>query len=367
MNQAKPFCRISNKQQGMKAGGHLREQFRENIRGQLRGKVTISKMGHAPHTGARYDRGPEPDYITPHGLKERRPPDLYYEAKKETLIMLYRHTLLTAEQLAISLNYKPKTIYNISCELKEKGLIRTIPLPFLKRNHVGYTLTAFGARAGASLAGDETVFRAKAWEAGPVQIEHFFGTNAFITDVIRHSISHAEEGMLEWLDPRSAAERYVQSKKTGKAAAPVKPDGFGMYLFPDRGRLAFHLEYDTGTETLWRLKDKLFHYGTLLPTIWPKVEAVQVLFVTKIESRPKTIIDIWEALMKGTFKNDRLPSVWAISEKDWKQKGVGGTLWLGSGGQRLRLKDMQLLPTLADPLDPLLGKQPRELPPKTRR
>ena len=140
-----------------------------------------------------------------------------------------------------------------------------------------------------------------------------------------------------------------------------------MYVFPGDGRLAFHLEYDTGTETLWRLKDKLFHYGTLLPTIWPKVEAVQVLFVTKIESRPKTIVDIWEALMKGTFNNDRLPGVWAISEREWKQKSVDGTLWLGSGGRRLRLKEMPLLPLLADPLDPLLGKQPRELPPITRR
>lgn len=292
---------------------------------------------------------------------------MYYEAKKETLILLYRHTLLTAEQLAISLHYKPKTIYNIACELKEKGLIRTIPLPFLKRNHVGYTLTAFGARAGASLTGDETVFRAKAWEAGPVQIEHFFGTNAFFTEMIRHSLQQTQEGMLEWLDPRSAAERYVQSKPTGKATAPVKPDGFGMYVFPDCGRLAFHLEYDTGTETLWRLKDKLLHYGTLLPAIWPKVEAVHVLFVTKIESRPKTIIDMWEVLRKGTFNNDRLPSVWAISEKEWNRNGIEGTLWLGSGGQRPRLKDMPLLPLLGDQIDPLLGKQPRDLPPITRR
>lgn len=291
---------------------------------------------------------------------------MYYEAKKETLILLYQHTLLTAEQIAVSLHYKPKTIYNIACELKEKGLIRSLPLPFLKRNHVGYTLTSFGARGAASLVGDETVFRAKAWEAGPMQIEHFYGTNAFFTDLIRHSLLYTKEGMLEWLDPRSAAERYVQRKNTGKGTAPVKPDGFGMYLFPGCGRLAFHLEYDTGTETLWRLKDKLFQYGILLPTIWPKVEAVHVFFVTKVESRPKTIVDIWEALMKGTFNQDRLPCVWAISENEWNRNGVEGSLWLGSNGQSLHLKEMPLLSLLADPLDPLLGKQPRALPPITR-
>ncbi|WP_144938190.1 replication-relaxation family protein [Paenibacillus sp. 32O-W] len=288
---------------------------------------------------------------------------MYYEAKKETQVMLYRHTLLTAEQLALSLNYKPKTIYNIVCEMKETGVIRPIRLPFLKRNHVGYTLTAKGARGVAGLVGDETVYRAKAWETGPVQIEHFYGTNAFFTDLIRHSLSRAEEGMIEWLDPRSAAERYVQTKPSGKAAAPVKPDGFGMYRFPDHGRLAFHLEYDTGTETLWRLKDKMVHYGTLLPKIWPKVEAVHVLFVTKIESRPKTLIDIWDALRKGTFSHDRLPNVWTISESEWKHNGPGAAKWLGSGGQRRSLEEMPLLPIQTDHAGLLLGKQPREQPP----
>lgn len=288
---------------------------------------------------------------------------MYYEAKKETLVMLYRHTLLTAEQLGISLHYRPKTMHNIMSQLRPEGLVRSVPLPFLKRNHVGYTLTVKGARGAAGLASDETVFRAKAWEAGPVQIEHFYGTNAFFTELIRASLPHADEGLIEWLDPRSAAERYVQTKPSGKKSAPVKPDGFGMYRFPGIGRLAFHLEYDTGTETMWRLKEKMLHYGLLLPAVWAKVDAVQVLFVTKIESRPRALIEIWEALQKGTFRYARLPNVWAIAEREWQRHGAEEARWLGSGGQRVRLRDMPLLPPLADTPGPLWGKQPRDRPP----
>jgi len=288
---------------------------------------------------------------------------LYYEAKKETLIMLYRHTLLTAEQLAVSLHYKPKTMHNITSQLHQQGLVRSIPLPFLKRNHVGYTLTAFGARGAASLVGDETIYRAKAWEAGPMQIEHYYGTNAFFADLIAASFTEPDEGLLEWLDPRSAAERYVQAQPGEKRHTPVKPDGFGMYRFADQSRLAFHLEYDTGTEPLHRLKEKLLQYGILLPTIWPKVETVHILFVTKIVGRAKLITDLWASLQKGTFQFSRLPQVWAVYEPQWKQAGLNGALWCGSEDRRMRLRDMPLLPPLADRYVSVLGKQERDPPP----
>ena len=291
---------------------------------------------------------------------------MYYEAKKETLVMLYRHTLLTAEQLAILLHYRPKTMYNIAVELRGKGLLRSILLPFLKRNHVGYTLTAYGARAAASLVGDETVFRSKAWEEGPIQLEHFYGTNAFFIEVIRYSLNREGEGLIEWLDPRAAAERYVQQRKGKKPSAPVKPDGFGMYVFPGRGRLAFHLEYDTGTETLWRLKEKMMQYGDLLPVIWPKVERVHVLFLTRGENRTKMLMDIWEALQRGTFTGDPLPCMWIMNEQDLKEKGIGEARWMGSGGQRFPLWELPLLPQLAEETIPILGKQLREQSPIDR-
>lgn len=291
---------------------------------------------------------------------------MYYEAKKETLIWLYRHTLLTADQLAVSLHYRPKTIYNLISQMRKKGLIKSVLLPFLKRHHVGYTLTTKGARAGASLVGDETLFRAKMWEAGPVQLEHYYGTNAFFTDLVAHSDGNDGEGLIEWLDSRSAAERYVQIKANGQKTMPVKPDGFGMYRFPGKGRLALHLEYDTGTETLWRLKEKLVQYGELLPKIWPRVEAVHVLFVMKVPSRCKALIEMWEALCQGSLGDESLPNVYVISEEQWKQ-GLGNAAWLGSDGKRLTMQEMPLLPELNHYEETPIGKQHRDAPPPVRR
>ncbi|MCY9668712.1 replication-relaxation family protein [Paenibacillus alginolyticus] len=292
---------------------------------------------------------------------------MYYTAKKEMMMALYRYTLLTAEQGAALLNYRIKTVYSMVAQLRAEGVIRSILLPFLRNHHVGYCLSAKGARAAASLCGDEETFRAKAWEDDPVQLEHYYGTNRFFTDLIHHSLPISGDGFMEWLDPREAADRYVQVNASGRKTRPVKPDGFGSYLRSGRGRLVFHLEYDTGTENLWRLKDKLFNYGRLLPAIWPQVEAVHVLFVTKIASRPKALLDIWEVLQKETFSGDHLPNVWAIHETEWKERGVDRALWWGSEERRLCLMDLPLLPLPPDTTAPILGKQLRESSPMYRR
>lgn len=292
---------------------------------------------------------------------------MYYAAKKELLEMLYRHILLTADQAADLLNYSKKTVYSMASVLKGEGMLQSVFLPFLRMNHVGYALTREGAKAAARLTGDEEVFRSHGWKEAPVQLEHFYGTNAFFISLIRHSLTQTGEGLLEWLDSREAAERYVQTHAAGRKSRPVKPDGIGTYLLPGQGRLVFHLEYDTGTESTWRLKDKMWNYGRLLPTLWPRVDAVHVLFVTKIASRPGPLIDIWQALCAGSLSGMQLPNVWVIHEKEWMAKGVEAALWWGKDGQRIRLKDMPLLSPPADPNLPILGKHPREPSPMLRR
>ncbi|MFC4306406.1 replication-relaxation family protein [Cohnella boryungensis] len=217
---------------------------------------------------------------------------MYYSAKKEILILLYRYTMLTARQLAIVMHYQVPTIYGIICELKEQGLVRSIPLPFLRKNHVGYILTGYGAKAAASLSGEEEVFRAKDWEKEPVQLEHYYGTNAFFISLIRQSLPHSGEGLLEWQSTREAAEQYAHFKESGQKSMLLRPDGIGSYLLPDRGKLVLHVEYDTGSENQWKLQDKLWMYGRVLPSVWNAVESVHVCFVTQIEARPKRLLEL---------------------------------------------------------------------------
>ncbi|MCD1261285.1 replication-relaxation family protein [Paenibacillus athensensis] len=293
---------------------------------------------------------------------------MYYAAKKEMLTALYRYTLLTAQQLATLLHYQVPTIYGMVCEMKEQGLVRSIPLPFLRKNHVGYFLTAYGARAAASLVGEEEVFRAKAWEDDPVQLEHFYGTNAFFILLIRHSLACSGEGLLEWQSNREAAEQYAHFKESGQKTLLLRPDGMASYLLPERGKLVFHVEYDTGSENLWKLQDKLWLYGRVLPSVWATVESVQVLFVTQIDSRPKRLLELWSALcVEGPLLGRKIPNVWAISETEWKQHGVADAKWLGANGERIALKDMPLLPLPPEANLPLLGKQPREASPMRKR
>ncbi len=286
---------------------------------------------------------------------------MYYTAKKELLIALYRQTMLTPDQASLLLNYHIKTIYGAARHLKNEGDLGSLPLPFLREHHVGYALTVKGAKAAARLCGDEEQFRMQEWTDDPVQLEHWYGINAFFTGLIRHSLPQPDEGLAEWLGTREATDRYVMVKPSGRKARPVKPDGFGSYVFPGRGRLVFHLEYDTGTENLWRLKEKMVNYAELLPKLWPQVEAVHVLFVTKVASRPKALIEIWEVLRRDMFGGDRLPCVWTITENEWTRAGMEQAAWHGAGNQKLRLQEFPLLPLpLSSQEGFLIGKQHRE-------
>jgi DNA-binding MarR family transcriptional regulator len=155
---------------------------------------------------------------------------MYHTAKKEMLITIYRYTRMTSNQLAMVLHYQVPTIYGIVVELKKQGLIRSIVLPFLRKNHVGYILTAYGVKAAASLVGEEEVFRAKAFEEDPVQLEHLYGTNAFFVSLIRQSHLFTGEGLLEWQSTREAAEQYAHFKPFGQKHTPLRPDGIVSYL-----------------------------------------------------------------------------------------------------------------------------------------
>lgn len=288
---------------------------------------------------------------------------MYYAAKKEVLLSLYQHTILTPHQLAVLLNYRVPSIYGMVGELKKMGLLRSLPLPFLRDNQVGYVLSAYGAKAAAALCGEEDIVRPKAWDEDPIQLEHIYGTNEFFVSLIRTSLPIQSEGMVEWLCTRDAAERYAHFKNAGqKKYFPLRPDGYCTYV-SDRGRLILHLEYDTGSENLSRLQDKLWNYARVLTGVWSNVEAVHVLVLTKAEGRPDRILQLWETLCKKPLVGLRLPQVWAITEPEWNAGGFHQSHWLGKNEERKTLREMPVLPMPDHMPLAFLGKQPRERSP----
>ncbi|WP_216897129.1 replication-relaxation family protein, partial [Nocardia alni] len=85
------------------------------------------------------------------------------------------------------------------------------------------------------------------------QLDHLLGINEFFTALCHHGRIAPGCELLEWWDEREAA----------KACANIaRPDGYGEWS--ENGRtVRFFLEYDTGTEDLPRLIDKLTGYRNL--------------------------------------------------------------------------------------------------------
>lgn len=92
---------------------------------------------------------------------------------------------------------------------------------------------------------------------------HLLGVNAFFTDLAGYARTHPGASLNRWwTESRIAALAPVTFVTAGPLA---RPDGHG--IFTDAGgTVAFFLEYDTGTEPLQKLVDKLDGYAALQ---WP--------------------------------------------------------------------------------------------------
>ncbi|MFC7741060.1 replication-relaxation family protein [Nocardiopsis composta] len=83
-------------------------------------------------------------------------------------------------------------------------------------------------------------------------LTHTIGTNAFFVDLQSHSRARHDVRLI-W---RTSAECMAQFDDV------VRPDGAGQWEHRNE-QVAFFLEYDTGTEPLRRLADKLDRYHEL--------------------------------------------------------------------------------------------------------
>jgi predicted transcriptional regulator len=85
------------------------------------------------------------------------------------------------------------------------------------------------------------------------QLDHLLGINEFFTALYHHARTTPGCELLEWWNERDT---------TAYCARLVRPDGYGAWS-QDGRTVRFFLEYDTGTEPLARLIDKLHGYQNL--------------------------------------------------------------------------------------------------------
>jgi hypothetical protein len=174
--------------------------------------------------------------------------------------LLWEHNVLTTDQIA---EIAFDTIAR--CQVRLVGLHRLRMLDrFRPYRPTGsapfhYVLGPVGATIVAAERGlDVTELgyrpeRAMAWAASP-RLGHLIGVNSFFTSLwgtARRSRGHA--ALEEWWSERQCAKAMANL---------VRPDGYGVWRERDR-RVELCLEYDTGTETLGRLVEKLAGYADL--------------------------------------------------------------------------------------------------------
>lgn len=89
--------------------------------------------------------------------------------------------------------------------------------------------------------------------AGSQRLGHLVGTNGTFTSLIATARRTPGADLLEWWSEAQCAAEW---------GAVVRPDGYGVWA-QDGGVLPFLLEYDTGSERIVRLTDKLTGYADL--------------------------------------------------------------------------------------------------------
>lgn len=100
-------------------------------------------------------------------------------------------------------------------------------------------------------------------------LEHRRAVARFFLALVERSFHHDGEGLYTWFGETNAAD--------GVGGGPLRPDGYGRYLFPD-GELTFYLELDRGTEPARRVAAKLTAYQRGLAND-PDLDYANVLLV----------------------------------------------------------------------------------------
>ncbi|WP_163506556.1 replication-relaxation family protein [Fodinicola acaciae] len=111
------------------------------------------------------------------------------------------------------------------------------------------------AEAGKDIPRPATV-RAATDRLAASTTEHLLGINTFFVRLFSFARTNPRYKLLSWLSERSA---------TNAVQGIVRPDGYGIWRDHD-ARTPFWLEFDTGTERLRQLSEKLTGYGRLVGT-----------------------------------------------------------------------------------------------------
>lgn len=206
-----------------------------------------------PHTPPRVDIRPasRADILThTRGLTAR---------DAEVIGYLARHRVLTALQLARLVFGSYSHARSRLAVLHERGVLARFRRDIWPGSQPWrYALGPVGAvvhaaATGAALPRPATVTETVLRLAHSAHTEHRLGVNDFFATLAGHAQHVPDCELREW---------WPESEIGETCAGIVRPDAYGEYTDHDR-MLAFFFEYDTGTETLHTLVEKIGKYAEL--------------------------------------------------------------------------------------------------------
>ncbi len=197
---------------------------------------------------------------------------------RHLLELLHDHKVLTTEQIATALFPNIDSAQHRLIKLYRLGVIERFR--WLREGGGSYswryTIGPLGAAYVAALRGldppraDALAAQRRRLAASPT-LEHTLGANQFGVDLLSHTRAHPGTTLVRWWSAQQAGAMCAFGMGV---IGTVIPDGHGIWTDGDR-TIGWFLEYDTGTEHLARLVDKLARYWEFVYTGGP---AFPVLF-----------------------------------------------------------------------------------------
>jgi Replication-relaxation len=222
------------------------------------------------------------------------------ERDREVALYLYRHRVLTTEQLELLFFSSRRRAQDRLLFLYRNRILDRFypPAPFGSgKPEAHWLLDEAGATLVAAMHDLERKQlgwqRRDDWGSHP-QLVHQLETNRFVTDLVAATLADPGLGVSEWWPPAEAAGHLKQRR------ARVLPDT-GLVLETPAGPIECYLEWDRATETQQRLAEKLLAYRLAEGELFDEGEPPRcILFVVPGPRRLETLRRAY-----GDFERER--------------------------------------------------------------
>ena len=182
-------------------------------------------------------------------------------------------------------------------------------------------LSPFGAAVLAGCLGHNPapfVRRARLAHGHGLLVVHDLETNRFFIDLALASRERQDEGLYHWVGEEGCRLTYRSQ------GAALSPDGWGRYLTAT-GEITFMVEWDRGTESLRRLRDKVQTYANHFVDR-DHAQLNHVLFVLPDQAREQALIAAI-AKLREPRRHRACCQFWTTTTQALRLRGPLGVIW----------------------------------------